>query len=579
MTADAIARNLHVKSLNYLARSHHLTYVGARVLAESLHASHIAEWTQSYIVRKIPTGRRQVYWKHSLFKGFDADGKHEFRKCVVGSPTTQLTEIWLLDRLAREREFELPPCVYSYELSRSGNSHAYRYFYSRYRQRELDVADAASRMNDARVIVFDLRRFYPSVDVKVVRDRFENRIAGTTLGKEERDTAVQCVEELTGTRLETGLPIGPPLSHALANVFLSSFDSILSAAYPGRYFRYVDDVAIVAAADEIESVKEFFEEQASQEGFQVHHGKFDVLSAAAWKHQIDRRKSSGANEFGLLLSDLRRYLAHNPDDYEALKRSFRSEGFSLPFARLRSVALGSSPFRRWLDSFYALTRGENIPRPAALLQRARDVRRHVASMVDQSLEDVDSASNGMRRRWHLQHLRNAVNRSLYLFPEDQKASLLKQIPDSHELRPTNAVLEALVTGNASALTMYAGPTVSAFCELWLETKEHRPELALPAEPAKEERDSVGVMALYGLCSPPNEWTAKLAEPSSQTMVDLSSRKRPIRRIYDDFSYIDEMQSLFLKPGIEFDRILSTRFDDEEDVVLPALDVGEDNYLS
>jgi hypothetical protein len=129
MTADATARNLHVKSLNYLARSHHLTYVGARVLAESLHTSHIAEWTQSYIARKIPTGRRQVYWKHSLFKGFDADGKHEYRKCVMGSPTTQLTEIWLLDRLARERGFQLPPCVYSYELNGSGTSHAYKYFY------------------------------------------------------------------------------------------------------------------------------------------------------------------------------------------------------------------------------------------------------------------------------------------------------------------------------------------------------------------------------------------------------------------------------------------------------------------
>ncbi len=497
----------------------------------------------------------------------------------MGSPTTQLTEIWLLDRLARERGFELPPCVYSYALNHSGTSHSYKYFYRGYRKRELDVADAASRMNDARVVVFDLRRFYPSVDVQVLRGRFEDRIEGTTLGKEERDTAVQCVDELTGIRHETGLPTGPPLSHALANVFLSHFDSILSAAYPGRYFRYVDDVAIVAAADEVDSVKEFFEQQASQEGFQVHHGKFDVLSAAAWRHQIDRRESSGANEFGLLLSDLRRYLAHNPHDYEALKSAFRSEGFSLPFARLRSVAVGSSPFRRWLDRIYALARGENIPRPAALLQRARYVRRHVASMVDQSLEDVDTASNGMRRRWHLQHLRNAVNRSLYLLPEDQKASLLKQVPDYQELRPTNAVLESLVTGNASALAMYPGPSVTAFCELWLETKESRPELALPAEPAREERDSVAVMALYGLCSPPHEWTARLAEQSSRTMVELSSRKRPPSRTFDDFSYIDEIESLLLKPGVEFDRILSTRFDDEEDVVLPALDVGEDNYLS
>ena len=39
------------------------------------------------------------------------------------------------------------------------------------------------------------------------------------------------------------------------------------------------------------------------------------------------------------------------------------------------------------------------------------------------------------------------------------------------------------------------------------------------------------------------------------MVNLSSRQWPTQRSFDDFSYIDEMESLFLKPGIDIDRYL------------------------
>lgn len=577
--ADALARTLHVRSLNYLSRNHSLTYVCSRLLAESVHPSYIDEWTKSYVLRKSQTMRRQVYWKHSLFKGFDSGGGHEYRKCVIGSPTTQLTEIWLLDRLSREPSFELPPCVYSYTLGKTTSNNAYKYFFYGYRKREEDVLEAASRMPGSRVVVFDLRRFYPSVNVEILRRRFEDRVSATTLSRDERDAAIQCVAELTSIKNESGLPIGPPLSHALANVFLSNFDSTLSTTYPGRYFRYVDDVAIVASPDEVDSIKKFFEQQAAAEGFQVHLGKLDDISAEAWRNQIHRRESSGVNEFGVLLSDVRRYLAHNSDDYESLKSAFQSEGFSLPFSRLRSVAVSSGGLRRFLGRMHAWAFGENIPRPAALLQRARDARHHVAVMVERSLDELDDSSNGMQRRWHAQNLRNLLNRSLYLLPEDGRPSLLKKIPDLHELRPTRAVLEALVTENAKPLTKFPGPTVSAFCELWLETKKHRPSIDWSFTPLKEERDSVSVLALYGLCSPPEKWTGHLAEESSRAMIRLACRTQPKHRTFDDFSYIDEIESLLLKPDVDFERILSTRFDDGEEVVLPALSLGGQNYLS
>jgi len=37
------------------------------------------------------------------------------------------------------------------------------------------------------------------------------------------------------------------------------------------------------------------------------------------------------------------------------------------------------------------------------------------------------------------------------------------------------------------------------------------------------------------------------------MVIFLSQQRPTHRSFNDFSYIDEMESLFLKPGIDIDR--------------------------
>jgi hypothetical protein len=141
------------------------------------------------------------------------------------------------------------------------------------------------------------------------------------------------------------------------------------------------------------------------------------------------------------------------------------------------------------------------------------------------------------------------------------------------------VLAALVTHDASELTKYPGPTVSSFCELWYETTTGRPTFTWPSDVVKEERDAVSVLALWGLCIPPTEWTNHLKESGSRVMVNLSSRQWPTRRSFDDFSYIDEMESLFLKPDIDIDHFLTTRFDDGEDIVLPTLSLGGDQYIS
>jgi hypothetical protein len=397
----------------------------------------------------------------------------------------------------------------------------------------------------------------------------------------ERGAAIRHVEELTSIKNEEGLPVGPPLSHVLANVFLANFDRIMSEQFRDCYFRYVDDVALVVPSHHVQSAQRLFGEVAGKDGLEVNLAKVDVLTGEEWQARVRHRQYAKHDRFALLVSDLRRYLAHNVDDYECVREMFQAEGFGLPLSRLRSVASSSTSFRRYLRHLWSRSGGlfgRRIPRPSALLESAKHLRTTHENQLRQICEQR-LPSSGMQRRWAIQDLRYHLNRCLYLLPTHRRRDILELIPDCVELRPSRAVLAALVTHDASELTKYPGPTVSAFCELWSETTTGRPSFTWQSDILKEERDAVSVLALRGLCVPPTEWTNHLKEPSSRVMVKISARQCPTRRTFDDFSYIDEMESLFLKPNIDIDRFFTTRFDDGEDIALPTLSLGVGQYIS
>lgn len=578
MSSDLSFRLLHLRSLNHLSRNHQLTYIGARILAESLHPDLLETWTKEYLSHKALTSRRQVYWKHSLYKGIDRNGSPEYRKCVIGSPTTHLTETWLLALLSQQPTFRRHPCVYSYKWPSDHSGHLFQYYLKGYKQRERDIAAAASH-EDHRVVVFDIKQFYPSIDVSLVRKKFTDLLGSTSLTSSERDSAQRCVEDLTSIKNEEGLPIGPPLSHVLANVFLRELDASLFAKHEHNYFRYVDDIAIVVPKNNVDATRRHFEMVADENGLKVNPDKTDILTASQCSQRVSSH-AANTDSFGQLVSSIRAYLAHSPDDFDQLSNLFHSNDFYLPLSRLRSVAT-YSPFRRMLHTAWARYGswfGFSIPRPQELLEQALRLRESFRDRVSR-LGDTELPTSGMARRWAIQDIRFTLNRYMYLLPINDREGIIDFVPECDELRPTLVVLRALISGDVSEVVSYPGPTVSAFCQLWTESTEELPKISWSSRPSRAERDGASVLALHGLCHPPSEWISRFDLESSQIMVKLSARESPKRRTFDDFSYIDEMESLFLSPRVDFSRFLSTRFDDGEDIILPALSLGGSDYMS
>ena len=94
---------------------------------------------------------------------------------------------------------------------------------------------------DLWILKIDINKFYPSVDNAILKDIISRKI--------------KCKDTLwllyTIIDSKEGLPIGNYISQYLGNIYLSYFDqSVISRQYVKSYFRYCDDIVIVAESKE-----------------------------------------------------------------------------------------------------------------------------------------------------------------------------------------------------------------------------------------------------------------------------------------------------------------------------------------
>ena len=173
----------------------------------------------------------------------------------------------------------------------------------------------------------------------------------------------------------------------------------------------------------------------------------------------------------------------------------------------------------------------------------------------------DIPSTGMQRKWVIQDL-STFNRLLYLVPHESLPQYSALLPGIDEIVQTRELYNAMIQGDVSNLVHYTGPGVMVFAQLWSETQSHTPHIDWSASPEMHEGDAVITLALYGLCEPPTEWIAQFKSKTgyNQTALKLAAYPFPTERTHGDFSYIDEVESLFLAHHSDSRDLLKTRFD-------------------
>ncbi|AGA28718.1 RNA-directed DNA polymerase [Singulisphaera acidiphila] len=578
---EDLGKLIHIRVLNYLRREHPLAYAGARILAERIHPYILNRWTVGYVNRRVKTGRSPAYWQHSLFKGLDAAGKPEFRICLVGSPTTLLQEVWALWRISQEEVFQPGPCVFSYLWPKPNGHQIFRHFMEGYHARERAIAKAAEQLRNPYVIVLDLKGFYPNLDTELAYQRFESRVNQSAITDYEKDAVLQSAQGICRKRKKGGLPIGPPMSHVIASIYMEDVDDAMDKKFPGRYFRYVDDVALVVEREDVEHAKQFFEKTAERDKLKVNHGKTDAHEAHAWTTHVKETELKRTDyTLGELVKQLTQYLAHNPEEFEQVEEMFKHEKFAIPFTKVKANA-SYRPFRRLakrIARLFGIATVSGQLNPEELLRHAQYLRQKYKNKAKELAED-GLPLGGMKRRWAVQTWRFTFNRLLYLLPRESLNQYAMLLPKIDELASTRALYDAMISGDVTELSQFPGPAVAAFAQLWSETQLDLPQIDWAAMPLWKHRDAVIMLSLYGLCKPSMDWIEQFKyrkNDYTRTALKLAAGISPQERSHDDMSFIDELESLFLAPALDIGELLRTRFDKDEDIFLPALSLGENS---
>ena len=559
-----------IRALNYWRVQYLPTYVGLRLLARATAVSHQTALIEN-LSRHLAERRYGKYKPYLLFKGFAEDGNAQFRECLASSPQLAILEAQVLHDFSRSDAFRLPTHVYSYLWPTDAAGGSYRYFVDDYDRRNEDVRRAVSSRGDSAVVlVIDVSNFYPSIDRARLLKKLDPMLQSLGSGAARAHRAVDLLIGGPGK----GLPVGPALSHALANVYLSELDVKLGKKFQSNYTRYVDDIVIVCPSRETDEVELYVRGALEEEGLQVNATKLDRVAGVQWTAKAPRlREYQGDISTVEGLGDMiRGVLLRRPDDFDTLQRVLFSEGIPIPLERYRAHATNrrwrtmiASRLRRQDPRLQVLAQWIDQDQPTDLYEVVRAARKLRSLLLGKLEAAASSSPEGVTvRRWHQHVIKRLAGRLLYLIPRDQLAQLLDRVPDILELKALRLVVESLQSESAEAVVSLPGGPANSLGFLW---RRHRlPRVPITADLSHfREYEACLALVLSGVVtlSPSQRDTARPghARILLETVCGVPAKARSL----SDHSYSDEVQALALGVSAEtFTETMTSGFEDEDE---------------
>jgi hypothetical protein len=145
---------------------------------------------------------------------------------------------------------------------------------------------------------------------------------------------------------------GPMFSHLIGNLIFGDIDADLSAQLPGGYFRYVDDVAIVASKHQALAMEQRLREHLARLGLELNEDKRLEVPALVWLHGEKDFEDHPGTSWKTFIGDMRRLLLFYPEERKSLETFFGLAGI-----RIRPIDYAEAAQERaFLDRLNSLVR-------------------------------------------------------------------------------------------------------------------------------------------------------------------------------------------------------------------------------
>ena len=419
-------------------------------------------WAEEVSSHLVMSRSSSAYFQSLHFKDIHGDGQVGHREIFLPGPNESFAEAALLAECSRHAAFHSPGFVFSYRLSEGEDTQGvYKPYFSGLQERQQQIA-AACKADVGQVVRYtDIKRFYPNIagelalsawlkacDVAQMASLF--RELGTKI---LADHALVCQSVAHGK----GLLTGPMFSHLIANLVLRKVDEAMSAAFPNRYFRYVDDVVLVGAPAEVATGRAQLAALLGELRLDLHDvdaGKDFELAADDWLEGEADFSDNDSQGWMLFARDLKQFLISQASSRAKLAARFSDEGFRIPLPDY-SVEVSDARYQdRFFDQLqrYPWLLGK-IFRQATqsmLLLSAQKLR---AGYIERLLHilEVGPGVDGYARKRAIPKIRYFAGRLLYLARAEDLPLIAERLLQYPELAMLAEILHAVGTRDITRL--------------------------------------------------------------------------------------------------------------------------------
>lgn len=418
-----------------------------------------AEEVSSHLVMNQING---AYFESLHFKDIRSDGRIDYRSIFLPGPNESFAESALLAECSRHAAFRSPNFVFSYRLSEGEETKGvYKPYFTGLQERQQQIAHACKARAGQVVRYTDIKRFYPNISSELAINSWLKACDAARLDTLFRDLGLKLLNQhaqvCQNAAHGKGVLTGPMFSHLIANLVLRDVDESLSAAFPNRYFRYVDDVVLVGSPVDVALGREQLAAMLSKIGLSLHDagaGKDFEIASGDWLDGEADFNGNDSQDWMLFVRDLKQFLISQVSSRANLASIFSEQGFRIPLPDYSVEVSDASYQDRFFDQLrrypWLLKKIFKQTTPSTLLFSAQKLRTKFSKSLFHLLA-TGPELDGYERKRVISKIRYFAGRLVYLAKAEDLPLIAERLRQYPELAMLAEILHAIGTRDITHL--------------------------------------------------------------------------------------------------------------------------------
>lgn len=384
------------------------------------------------------------------------------REIFVPGPNEAYAEASLLAECGKHSAFKSSDHVYSYILASENETQGmYAPYFSGLQKRHRKISEACLESSNLVVLYTDIKRFYPSISAVAARNAWIKACDESQIKEKYRTLGLKLLSNhenvSNGLDKVKGVLTGPMFSHLIANLVLKNLDQEITETFPGKYFRYVDDVVFVGTMEQVEAGRALLKNRLQKLELELHDAGGDKdfhISAEEWLEGKDDFNDSASEGWMKFSRAVKQFLLTQPYAAGVLSEMFSSGEFRIPLPDYE-VAVKDAGYReKFNDSLkrhpWLLKTIFREITPRNILASANSLRASYTARIHQLLS-LGPDIKGYQRKRHIPKIRYFAGRLLYLGRKADLLTLSEKLLSYPELHMLAEVMMAVASRNATRI--------------------------------------------------------------------------------------------------------------------------------